>query len=104
MKLESYSSDIDWIRKNETKEVSSDSEGLTNLTTLKEHKNIKNDIDLSLEKLEEKLDEINKKMRECKEMKQAILTFAKEKGINLKNEKNSEIDATKQEITGNFRK
>ena len=31
-------------------------------------------------------------------MEQEILNFAKEKGINLRSEKDSEIEATKQEI------
>ncbi len=95
MGLESFKTDIEWIRENETKEISFDSEEQTNSTTLTKHENI---TDENIEKLEKKLDEINKKTREYKEMEQAILAFAKEKGINLKSEKDSEIEATKQEI------
>ncbi len=95
MGLENFNTDLEWIRENETKEISIDSEEQTNSTTLTKHENIN---DENIEKLEKKLDEINKKMREYKEMEQAILAFAKEKGINLKSEKDSEIEATKQEI------
>lgn len=95
MGLENFKTDLEWIKENETKEISIDSEEQTNSTTLTKHENIN---DENIEKLEKKLDEINKKMREYKEMEQAILTFAKEKGINLKSEKDSEIEATKQEI------
>ena len=95
MGLENFKTDLEWIRDNETKEISIDSKEQTNSTTLKKYDCI---FDENIEKLEKRLDEINKKMREYKEMEQAILTFAKEKGINLKSEKDSEIEATKQEI------
>ncbi len=95
MGLENFNTDLEWIRENETKEISIDSEEKTNSTTLTKHENIS---DENIEKLEKRLDEINKKIREYKEMEQEILNFAKEKGINLRSEKDSEIEATKQEI------